>query len=221
MTKEQKQKKAEYDREYRKLNREKIAARKKKWYEDHKDQKREYDKQYRSEHIEERKKYKKVWNKRKKKETKEYNKEYYSTLEGLAKRRRNHYLYEDKLYKRTPENCVSSEWIVENILTNKECVYCGEDDYRRLGCDRIDDSIGHQSDNIVCACQVCNWERSLLRMSVEEFKEYRKTHPRFKETLFDEKSRLTGEKVPLKKKIPKTLAWYLSLDIPNAKNHEK
>ena len=37
-------------------------------------------------------------------------------------------------------------------------------------------------------------------MSVEEFVEYRKTHPRFKKTMDDKVDRKTGERKPLKKK---------------------
>src|SRR5690606_33775894 len=66
-------------------------------------------------------------------------------------------------------------WIMENIFTSS-CVYCGDSDWEHLGCDRIDNSKPHTPENCVCACGICNIERS-DRCTVEEFKQYRETHP--------------------------------------------
>lgn len=74
-------------------------------------------------------------------------------------------------------NNVSSKWILENIFSGQSCIYCGDQDWIHLGCDRIDNSKPHTPDNVVCACFICNAERS-DRHSVEEFKEYRALHPR-------------------------------------------
>ena len=197
MTKEEKRL---YDIEYRKKNKEKLAANKRAWYEKHKEEKAAYDKIYRAEHVEKRQNYKKEWNKRKKEHTSDYNKSYYETLLGLARRRRNHYVYEDKKAGHDTAQTVTYKWIIENILTDKSCIYCGDSEKEHLGCDRIDNSKGHTPDNIVCACPICNWERSLENMTVQEFIEYRKTHPRLKETMNDGLDRKTGEKKPLKKK---------------------
>ena len=199
-TEEKKQRKREYDKLYREKNKKKIAEYKHQYYIEHKEEKQEYDKVYRSNNIERRKQVKNAWNKKQKKKTSAYNKEYYSTIKGLAKRRRNHYLYEDKYYGYDNGPTVSAEWIEENILKGHSCIYCGDSDPTHLGCDRIDDNKGHTSDNIVCACPVCNWERRLLKMSVEEFIEYRKEHPRLKQNMNDGLDRLTGERKPLKKK---------------------
>lgn len=198
--KEQKKKKAEYDKEYRKKNREKITKRQKEWYANNKEHKKEYDEIYRLENTQKRKEVKAVWNARNKKKMSEYNKGYYSTITGLAKRRRNHYLWEDKKMGADTSRTITAVWIEENILTNNECVYCGDKEPSHLGCDRIDNTLGHYPENVVCACPICNWERSLEHMTMEEFKEYRKTHPRLKESMNDGIDRKTGEKKPLKKK---------------------
>lgn len=197
---EKKRKKAEYDREYRKRNKEKIAERQRNWYIEHKENKRQYDVVYRQEHVESRKNVKAKWNVKNKKKMSDYNKEYYNTLVGMSKRRRNHYVYEDKNMGFDTAKTVSDVWILEHILTDNRCIYCGDTEPLHLGCDRINNCYGHSEDNIVCACPICNWERSLEHMTVEEFIEYRKTHPRFKERMNDGLDRKTGERKPLKKK---------------------
>lgn len=51
------------------------------------------------------------------------------------------------------------QWIVDNIF-DKECIYCGETDWRKLGCDRIDNTKPHTKDNVVPCCTRCNKLRS-------------------------------------------------------------
>lgn len=63
------------------------------------------------------------------------------------------YKKEDKLYGRELPD-FDSKWIVENIFT-KPCK-CGESDWHKLGCDRIDNSIGHIKSNVVSSCLHCN-----------------------------------------------------------------
>ncbi len=198
---EQKAKKREYDKIYREKNRERIAEQKKEWYDQNKEHKRDYDEIYRKEHVPERKKVKADWNIKNKKKMSEYNKQYYSTLPGLAKRRKNHYVWEDKNRGFDITKTVTDTWILENIL-NSKCVYCGDNEPSHLGCDRIDDNLGHEPQNVVCACPICNWERNLEKLSVEEFIEYRKTHPRLKEKMNDYIDRKTGERKPIPKKKP-------------------
>lgn len=64
-------------------------------------------------------------------------------------------------------NCdLTEEWLKENI-TNKECYYCG--DTKNLGCDRIDNTIGHTKNNCIPCCPICNRVR-LNIFSVNEMK---------------------------------------------------
>lgn len=196
---EKKKKKAEYDKEYRAKNKERIANRHKEWYAKNKEKKHLYDIEYRKKNVERRKEVKKAWNKANKKKMSAYNKQFYQTIAGMAARRRNHYLADDKEKGFDTAQTITAKWIAENILT-ASCIYCHDAEPYHLGCDRIDESKGHTPDNVVCACPVCNWERSLQKMSVEEFVEYRKTHPRFKKTMDDKVDRKTGERKPLKKK---------------------
>ena len=75
------------------------------------------------------------------------------------------------------------QWIVDNIF-EKECIYCGEKDWRKLGCDRINNNKPHTKDNVVPCCRRCNTIRS-NKFTVDEMKEIgaaiRKIEQRHKE----------------------------------------
>ena len=73
-------------------------------------------------------------------------------------------------------NNITGSWLYEKFC-NSSCIYCGDSDWRHLGADRIDNNKPHTPDNVVCSCGICNAERA-HRYTVEEFIEYRKTHPR-------------------------------------------
>lgn len=49
------------------------------------------------------------------------------------------------------------EWLKHNI-TSKPCIYCNST--IQIGCDRINNSIGHTIDNVIPCCKVCNFIRS-------------------------------------------------------------
>jgi len=97
-----------------------------------------------------------------------YQKERRKTKQGRAQQLLDAYRYKDRLNKRG-ETTITKEWILENIFTSY-CMYCGEPDWGKLGCDRIDNEKAHTPDNCVCACKSCNSERQYKGMSVEEFK---------------------------------------------------
>ena len=112
------------------------------------------NKQWRAENAETRKEYfKEYYNKE---YFKEYHKEWMATKLGRAITLANTYKNSDK--KRNRDNNIDAQWIVDNIFTSS-CAYCGETDWRKLGCDRIDNSKGHKVDNVVCSCWKCNRER--------------------------------------------------------------
>jgi hypothetical protein len=50
---------------------------------------------------------------------------------------------------------LTAEWIVENIFT-KPCAHCGETDWHKIGCNRIDNSKPHTMDNVEPCCGECN-----------------------------------------------------------------
>lgn len=84
----------------------------------------------------------------------EYDAEYRSTPLGRALHLVGNYRYADKLYNRG-ECTLTPDWIIEHIF-NQPCHYCGETDWKELGCDRIDNSLPHTPDNVVPCCCECN-----------------------------------------------------------------
>lgn len=103
-----------------------------------------------------------------KKKMKLYNGPYY-------RRNRDSELYktyrkEDK--KKGLENDLNPVWLKENI-TSKPCYYCGTTT-RPIGADRIDNSKGHEKDNVVPCCKICNKVRNNI-FTVEEMKILGKT----------------------------------------------
>ena len=84
--------------------------------------------------------------------------EYYSTPFGRAHMLLNGYRREDKKYNRG-ETIITPEWVVDNIFS-QPCHYCGETDWRNLGCDRIDNALPHTPDNVVPCCCDCNKKKA-------------------------------------------------------------
>lgn len=58
--------------------------------------------------------------------------------------------------KRNRECSLTIDWFIENIL-RKSCYYCGEK--KNVGCDRINNAIGHTINNVVPCCYDCNISR--------------------------------------------------------------
>lgn len=149
---------------YGKEKYEELLQSAKKYYNSNKDKILEKKKEYREIHLEEYKIYQKEYQK-------QYRKTYNETKSGRAKKLANTYKCRDK--KRNMDNDITGDFIEKHIF-DTPCIYCGETDFRKLGCDRIDNTKGHLVDNVVCACRQCNCEREYFKKSVEEFKKFKK-----------------------------------------------
>lgn len=173
MTKEEKR---EYDRKYYQKNRSILNEKSKEYYRNNKDKCVKRQSQYNDDNKEDIKAYKQKWYQKNKDTIKEKSKEQYkhskTTKEGRASHLLCGYRLSEKRHNRG-ECTINKEWIVENIL-NSTCIYCGEADWTKLGCDRIDDNLPHTSDNCVCACKECNVDRYYKRMTVSEYIDYKK-----------------------------------------------
>lgn len=72
---------------------------------------------------------------------------------------RAHYLL--CAYKQSDKICnrgkgdLTAKWIVENIFS-KPCAHCGETDWTKLGCNRLDNTKPHTMDNVEPCCKKCN-----------------------------------------------------------------
>lgn len=83
------------------------------------------------------------------------NAKYCNTKIGRAVRQVSSYRTMDKKRGLGDVNDFDGHWIVENIYS-KPCVYCGETDWHKLGCNRIDNTKGHTKDNVEPCCYKCN-----------------------------------------------------------------
>ena len=83
-----------------------------------------------------------------------YNDKYISKPSGRANNLLTSYRREDKKYNRG-ECTLTAEWIVEHIFT-QPCAHCGESDWRKIGCNRLDNSLPHTPDNVEPCCKHCN-----------------------------------------------------------------
>lgn len=85
---------------------------------------------------------------------KELTKEYRKTPMGRAVNLVNNYKRHDRLHNRG-EGDLTPQWVVENILS-KPCAHCGETDWTKMGCNRLDNSKPHTMDNVEPCCFKCN-----------------------------------------------------------------
>ena len=92
-----------------------------------------------------------------------------STLKKRAQRLIGAYRHLDKIKGIEDTVDFDSDWMLLNIFS-KECIYCGEKDWRLLGCDRINNKKGHTMDNVVPCCKRCNSVR-MDKFTVDEMKE--------------------------------------------------
>ena len=99
----------------------------------------------------------------------------YKTIDGMAAAKIRKYNNADKKKGFDISNNISKQEFIE-IVTSTPCYYCGDENWKHLGIDRINNEKPHIKDNVICACGICNIERG-DRYSVEEFKQYRQLHP--------------------------------------------
>lgn len=165
--------KLEAEKRYYNSNKEKLNRQVSEWQSSHKEHLKEYRKKYYDENHERIREWHKNYYRNSNMNTKQ--KKYRHTKYGRALSLSYAYKGYDK-DRFSDENTVSPQWIVDNIFSS-ECVYCGDDNWKHLGCDRIDNTKPHTSDNVVCSCGICNVERQILKMTPEQFKTYRKNNP--------------------------------------------
>lgn len=152
----------EQQKQHYQENREKKLEQQKQYYQENKDRLLEQKNQYKKEHKEQIKQYYQD----NKNEIIEKQKQYYKTKFGRASNLVKAYRREDKKYNRG-ECTLTPQWVVDNIFSGQKCHYCKETDWTKLGCDRIDNSLPHTSDNVVCCCKECNIKKGTK--SYEEF----------------------------------------------------
>lgn len=172
---EEYERRKEQMRRYHAENREKRVKQMRQYHAEHKKEIAEQMRQYYAENKEQARQY----YAENKEERTVYQRQYNSTPIGRANYLASGYRQSDK--KKgflNVENQVDNNFILNNIF-NSSCIYCGESDWVKLGCDRIDNTKPHTIDNVVCSCWDCNNERKA--MPFDEFmrmKRNKKPHDR-------------------------------------------
>ena len=129
----------------------------KRYSENHKAERAEYDAEYYQKNKEKIAKRHADYNQNKKEKILEHQAEYRSTKKGRANNLLSTYRKSDKKNNRG-ECTLTADWIVKNIFS-QPCRYCGETDWMKLGCDRIDNNLPHTPENCVPCCWECNSKR--------------------------------------------------------------
>lgn len=200
-----KEEKKAKDKEYRKNNAEKLKAYQKEYRKNNAEKLKTYRKENKEKRSEYNKKYYREHKESELKRITEYNKEYSKTQMGRAQNQIQTYkLMDEKNGFGKDKIDFNARWIVENIYT-KPCPHCGETDWHKLGCNRLDNSKPHTIDNVEPCCFHCNCtlngkEQSerISQWAVENLK--RKERPEISERLKGKKrpdisSALTGRKL--------------------------
>lgn len=137
-------------RQYNQEHKDEIAVKNRQYRDKHKDEIAEIRHRYWVKHKEELTKYNKQYYIEHKKEIGEYKK----SPMGRAINLLCAYNHGDQKYNRG-EGDLTAKWIVENIFA-KPCVHCGETDWHKIGCNRLDNSKPHTKDNVEPCCWECN-----------------------------------------------------------------
>lgn len=118
------------------------------------DSKREKCKEWYWNNVEKRKEYNKSWREKNKEYNRERQKAYLNTKMGRAVSLVSKYKTEDRNNGRG-ECTLTAKWVSDNILS-KPCAHCGESDWHKIGCNRLDNTKPHTKDNVEPCCFHCN-----------------------------------------------------------------
>lgn len=129
----------EYMKEYYKKNKEKMLSKQNEYYKNNKDIHKAYYQRNKERIIQ---------------YQTEYQIEYDKTPMARANSLLCGYKRADNLFR--GGGCtLTAKWIVENIFS-KPCAHCGETDWTKIGCNRLDNSKPHTPDNVEPCCYNCN-----------------------------------------------------------------
>lgn len=141
-------------KEYYEAHKEEIKKKHHEYYLKHKEETAQRAKEWAKNNPEKVKEHQKRWNKNNKEKKLEYQREWRKTQYGRATMILSAYIEADKNMGRE-QGDLTPQWIVDNIFT-KPCPYCGETDWTKIGCNRLDNSKPHTKDNVEPCCGKCN-----------------------------------------------------------------
>lgn len=130
----------------------------KKWYEENREKRSEELKEYGKLHKKENVLRTQKYTKKNKSKVYEYGKEYNKTISGSYR------MYKSSSVPRKKEFNLSIDEFSK--LVSSPCRYCGETS-KKIGVDRVDNSIGYTLENCAPCCTVCNMMKKA--MGVDDF----------------------------------------------------
>lgn len=155
---EEEKKKAhrEANRRYYQEHKEKTKEATRRWRENHVEAVAEISKRYRKKNLEKVKGLQKHWRENNKEKAKEATRRWREENPMLYRANNLVSAYRQCDRKANRGQCtLTSQWIVENIFS-QPCVHCGESDWTKIGCNRLDNSKPHTEDNVEPCCFECN-----------------------------------------------------------------
>lgn len=162
---ERKAAKRERNKKYRQANKERLIKKAIEYYQSNKEKIIKRQAEYRQNNKEKIAKRRAEYYQNNKGKLIEHQSEYQATPKGRAVNLVGTYKQEDEKHNRG-ECTLTADWVMEHIF-NEPCHYCGRTDWTKMGCDRIDNSLPHTSDNVVPCCADCN--RKKARYSYDEY----------------------------------------------------
>jgi len=186
----------EYQREWRKKNKEKWKAIQKK--SDEREERKEYKrkwlktekgkeikKRFKENHPNYVKEYAKMWNKKNPEKAKAKSKKYYATIKGKA----NYLRKADKKKFGIVNEMITTELVKFLIDRDKNCIYCGVKlERKNTDVDHINPFKPLSKDNAVLACSKCNKEKTssdvLQWMTYKGYKISKKLQELYKKAYF-------------------------------------
>lgn len=171
-------KRAEYNREYQKKNRERLYKKHREWVEKNREKQIAYHKEYNREWYKKNKEEHdargKVWGQKpeNKKKRVQYVQKYVSKHKEQVRENGLRYnqttkgrfrFVQNNATKRKKDFTLSIEEYTN--IVSRPCAYCG--DVGKVGVDRIDNSIGYTKENSTSCCKMCNYMKN--KHSVMDF----------------------------------------------------
>lgn len=141
----------EQTREYSKNNKDKVKERKRAYYEANKHDINIKSKRYYQEHSEEIKQRAAEYYENNRAKVLQYASE---SQMARANNLLSAYNQQDEIHGRGRGD-LTAKWIVTNIFS-QPCPHCGEADWRKIGCNRLDNTKPHTMDNVEPCCRKCN-----------------------------------------------------------------
>lgn len=145
MTKEERN---EYNRNWRRANKDKVREYNHRWYQTHKEEQAERMDKWIANNYDR-------WLENCRKATNKW----HQNDEGRASNLLASYVQYDRRYNLGETNLTRDHILTKCFGENSRCLYCGCDDHNQLGLERVSNRLPHSLGNVITSCRTCNVKR--------------------------------------------------------------